>query len=193
MPQCDLSMKTKLIVMLMLLIPAGGVQAQPYLTASTGTAHIAANGYGSQSRRRDAVAIGQGLTDLIAVEVSYFQIQEARYPLPTGALQTTIPAAVAVRQKLSGFAVGPVFRWNFFAGLTLYTRQSLAFSKTDLFTEQFNYSSGRSYRNGSYQPSVGLHFRPLKGIPFGAGLEWIYVAMSQAKITSTVLNVSYGF
>jgi hypothetical protein len=106
-------MKTKLIVMLVLLIPAGGVQAQPYLSASTGTAHIDATGYGSQTRRRDAVAVGQGLTDLFAVEVSYFQIQEARYPLPVGSTQTTIPAAVAVRQKLSGLAVGPVFRWNF--------------------------------------------------------------------------------
>jgi hypothetical protein len=186
-------MKTKLIVMLVLLILAGGVQAQPYLTASTGTAHIDATGYGSQTRRRDAVAVGYGLTDIIAVEASYFQIQEARYPLPAGSMQTTIPAAVAVRQKLSGLAVGPVFRWHLLAGLTLYTRQSLAFSKTDLFTEQFNFSSGRSYRNGSYQPSVGLHFRPMKGLPFGAGLEWIYVSMSQAKITSTVLNVSYGF
>jgi hypothetical protein len=193
MPLCDFPMKTKLIVMLVLLIPAGGAQAQPYLTASTGTAHIAATGYGSQTRRRDAVAIGQGLTDLIAVEVSYFQIQEARYPLPPPPGPTIIPAAVAVRQKLSGLVVGPVFRWNFFAGLMVYTRQSLAFSKTTLFTEQLNFSSGRSYRNGSYQPSVGLHFRPLKSIPFGAGLEWIYVAMSQAKITSTVLNVSYGF
>jgi hypothetical protein len=33
----------------------------------------------------------------------------------------------------------------------------------------------------------------MKGIPFGVGLEWIYVSMSQTKITSTVLNVSYGF
>ena len=168
------------------------MQAQPYLTASTGTAHIDATGYGSQTRRRDAVAVGSGLTDLIAVEASYFQIQEARYPLPAGST-TTIPAAVAVRQKLSGFAMGPVFRWNLLAGLTVYTRQSLAFSKTDLFTEQFNFSSGRSFRNGSYQPSLGIHFRPLKSIPFGAGLEWIYVSMSQSKITSTVLNVSYGF
>jgi len=60
-------MKTKLIVLLVLLTLAGGVQAQPYLAASTGTAHIEATGYGSQSRRRDAVAVGQGLTDLIAV------------------------------------------------------------------------------------------------------------------------------
>jgi hypothetical protein len=186
-------MKTKLIVLLVPLILAGGVQAQPYLTASTGTAHIEATGYGSQSRRRDGVAIGQGLTEFIALEVSYFQLQEARYPLPTGSVQTTIPVAVAVRQKLSGFALGPVFRWNIFPGFMVYTRQTLAFSKTDLLTEQINSSSGRSYRNGSYQPSVGLHFRPLKGIPLGVGLEWIYVSMSQAKITSTVLNASYGF
>jgi hypothetical protein len=74
-------LKTKFIVMLVLLTLAGGVQAQPYLMASTGTAPIDATGYGSQTRRRDAVARGYGLTDLLAVDASYFQIQEARYPM----------------------------------------------------------------------------------------------------------------
>ncbi|MGA2444317.1 MAG: hypothetical protein ABSG50_02675 [Opitutaceae bacterium] len=94
-------MKTKPIVMLVLLTLAGGVQAQPYLTASTGTAHIAATGYGSQTRRRDALAVGYGLTDLIAVEASYFQIQEARYPLPPPPGPTTIPAPAAAYRLMS--------------------------------------------------------------------------------------------
>jgi hypothetical protein len=186
-------MKTKLIFVLALLTLAGGMRAQPYITAATGTAHIDAAGYGSQTRRRDSLTIGYALTDFITGEASYFEIQEARYPLPAPPGPTVIPAAVAVRQKLSGFAVGPVFRWNVFPGFTVFTRQSLAFSRTALLTEQLSSSSSRSYRNGSYQPSVGVNFRPWKGAPLGVGLEMIYVSMSQAKITSTVLDVSYGF
>lgn len=54
-------------------------------------------------------------------------------------------------------------------------------------------TAGLSYRNGSYQPSLGMNFRPFKGVPFRVGLEYIYVSMSQARIKSPVLNASFGF
>jgi hypothetical protein len=47
------------------------------------------------------LAVGYGLTDLIAVEASYFQIQEARYPLPPPPGPTTIPAPAAAYRLMS--------------------------------------------------------------------------------------------
>jgi len=188
-------MKTKLTLALALLTlaAAAGLRAQPYITASTGTARIDAADYGTQSRRRDALALGYLFTDFLGAEASYFSIQEARYPLAAPSGGPAIPTTLAVRQKLKGYTLGAVLRWNAFPGFTVFTRQALAFSQTDLVAEQAASTVGRNYRNGSYQPSLGVSFRPFKGVPFSVGAEYIYVSMSSARIKSTVLNASFGF
>lgn len=192
-------MKTHLLIVVLLLALASGLQAQPYAMISTGSANYSSPYVGSQTKRRDTVSIGYALNERITVEASYFQIQEAIYTPELIFPPSSPPPSYTVeaREKKSGFAFGPVLRWKLSEEVTVFTKQSLASIQTDAVTvSNTGSSSSWSFTDWGYQPSVGVHVRPVKDSPVGIGLEVSFLLTDRNRIkrlTSVVLNLSYGF
>ena len=189
-------MKTILPLFVSLLALAGALQAQPYAMISTGSVNYSSPDVGSQTKRRDTLSVGYALNEGIAVEASYFQVQEAIYnPAPPPALLPSY--TVEAREKKSGFAVGPVFRWKLSDQVWVFTRQSLASIRTDAVkVSNTGASTGWSYTDWGYQPSAGVQFRPVKDSPVGVGLELSFLLTNRNRIkrlTTFVINLSYGF
>jgi hypothetical protein len=191
-------MKTRLLILAMLLVPAAVAQPGPYVTVSTGSATFSSSDAGNQTKRRDAVCAGYAVSDLIALEVSYFQIQEAKYsPDNLSLLFTPSYHSIEGREKINGFAFGPVFRWRLSERVTVFTKQSAVSIQIDQTTV---YNTGPSSNWNSttwgYQPSVGLDFRVTSKTPLSLGLELNRVLTTSGRIkdiTGILVNLSYGF
>jgi len=193
-------MKTKLFVPLLLLVSTALAQPGPYLTLSTGSATFNPEDSGSQTRRRDSVAVGYTITNMLAVEASYFQIQEATYS-PVGAPGPGFfdPNYYPTRSgtRLTGYTVGPVLRWQLSDRVTVFTRQMFASIKakeTTWFTGGATYD--RNTTLGAWQPSVGIDFRLGGRLPLSLGLEVSHAVVSKYQVkdlTAVLVNFSYGF
>ena len=201
-PTCggQFPMRTNLLIFFVTLLAlASGLQAQPYAMISTGSTNYSSPTIGSQTKRRDTLSLGYALNERITVEGSYFQIQEAIYTpdliFPPGGPPPSY--TIQAREKKSGFAIGPVIRWKLSEEVTVFTKQSLASIETDAVTVSNTGSSlSWSYTDWGYQPSAGVHFRPVKDSPLGIGLEVSFLLTNRNRIkrlTSVVLNLSYGF
>ncbi|HUL52210.1 MAG TPA: outer membrane beta-barrel protein [Opitutaceae bacterium] len=190
-------MKSALALLVVSLALIGALQAQPYAMLSTGSANYSSPTIGSQTKRRDTLGVGYALNERVAVEASIFQIQEATYTpdLPTLPGQTTY--TVQAREKKSGFAVGPVFRWKVLDQITVYTKQSFASIRTDAATVlNTGATTNWSYADWGYQPSIGAQLRAAKDSPVGLGVELSFLLTNRNRIkrlTTLGLNLSYGF
>lgn len=179
---------------LLALAPAMG-QTGPYVNVSSGVATFTSSDYlerTSFTKRRDAIGVGYAVNDLVALDVSYFQIQEANASY-TLASPGPFGGTVNAREKLSGFAFGPVFRWKVTAVVTVFTRQSAVSIKDEITDSGHSVLSKTSW---GYQPSIGLSFRLTSKAPVCLGLELnrVFSASGQAKdITGFLVNLSYGF
>lgn len=183
----------------MLWAPAAMAQSGPYVTASAGLATFDSSTTGNQAKSREAICAGYVLSDLIALEVSYFRIQEAQgfedFPAPG------ISYTAETREKVSGFAFGPVFRWKLSEWATIFTKQSAVSIKDDE-SSVATYSPGNvrvsSNSNSTfsgYQPSVGINFRLTNKAPVSLGLELnrVFATSDRIKrITGIFVNLSYG-
>lgn len=189
-------MRTPLLTLALVLASTAIAEPGPFVTASVGSAAFSSSVTPSLTSPRYGLSAGYAFSDLFAVDVSYFQTAEAKY-VPDVFIHAA-PALYGVeeRQKISGFAFGPVFRWKLSDWVSVFTRQSYVSFKTDDVT-LFNTgpTANRSLTTSGYQPSVGINFRFTKGAPFSVGLEVNHVLPSNdgIKMTSVFANLSYGF
>ncbi len=183
-----------LIALGLLAIAPAMAQTGPYVTVSSGRASFTSSPYllrSSFTKRRDSIGVGYGISDLVALEVSYFQVQSASvsYSLPMPGHSTSING----QEKLSGFALGPVLRWQVTGFVTVYTRQSAVAVKDDVSDSGYSVSSRTFW---GYQPSLGIAFRLTSKAPISLGVEVnrIFAGGDQAKeVTGFMANLSYGF
>ncbi|HUJ42937.1 MAG TPA: hypothetical protein VLW52_04940 [Opitutaceae bacterium] len=192
-------MKTIAPFLVALVALAGGLQAQPYVMLSTGSANYSSPTIGSQTKRRNALSVGYALNAGITIEAAYFQIQEANYAPDLNFAPGQVPSSYTVqaREKKSGYVVGPVFRWKVVEQLTVFTKQSLATIRTDAAAvSNTGATTNWSYSDWGYQPSIGAQLQPLKDSPLGLGLELSFLLTDRNRIkrlTTLGLNLSYGF
>lgn len=181
----------------MILAPVAMAQSGPYVTVSSGSATYSSSDLGSQTRRRDAISAGYLLSSLAALEVSYFQIEEATY-YPEQPVHFVPPLyAIKAREKINGYAFGPVFRWKVSEQTTVFTRQSAVSIQIDETTE-YNTGPASNWNSTTwgYQPSVGLDFRLFRQTPVSLGVELNHVFTTTGRIkniTGFLVNLSYGF
>ena len=181
----------------LLWVPAAVAQPGPYVTVSSGSATYSSSDLGSQTRRRDAISAGYSLSSLVALEVSGFQIEEATY-YPEQPIHFVPPTfAIKAREKINGFALGPVFRWKLSERTTVFTRQSAVSLQID---ETTTYNGGQSSTWNSmvwaYQASVGIDFRLMSATPLSLGVELNHVFTTSGRVkdlTGILLSLSYGF
>jgi hypothetical protein len=183
----------------MLLIPAAWAQSGPYVTLSSGTATFSAENNPSQTRRRDAIAVGYAANGVIAIEASYFGVQPAGY----AAVDMTGPGffnpnfyPVTSAMKLSGYAFGLVLRWKLSDRVTLFTKQSVTSIKAEEST-RFNtgWTSNWNSTVRAYQPGVGIDFRLSQKTPLSFGLEVNRALISSYAVngvTCVMVNFTYG-
>lgn len=192
-------MKSRLLLVFILLIPAARAQSGPYVTLSSGTATFSAENNPSQTRRRDAIAVGYAANRVIAFEASYFWVQPQGYaadnpPSPGFYDPNFYPKTSEMR--LSGYAFGLVFRWKLSDRVTLFTKQSAVSIKAGESTwYNTGWAGGWTSTIRAYQPGLGIDFRLSQKIPLRLGLEVNRALVSSYAangVTSVLVNLSYG-
>ncbi len=178
-------------------------QSGPFVTASSGLVTFSTSIFGEQNnhtKRRDAISVGYVLSDLVAFDLSYFQVQSTEFTesfvFPGNSYSDT------ERDKLSGFAFGPVLRWKLADGVTVFTRQSaVAITDEETVTIRgynvaYTTTSKSNRTFWGYQPSVGINFRLTTKAPVSLGVELNHVFTGNGRVkdmTGLLLNLSYGF
>lgn len=189
----------RLLLFGLLLVPAAWAQSGPYVTLSSGTATFSAENNPSQTRRRDAIALGYAASRVIALEASYFWVQPQDYAAdnpPSPGFQDPNFYPKTSEMRLSGYAFGLVFRWKLSDWVTLFTQQSVTSIKAEETTRyNIGWTAGWTSTIRAYQPGLGIDFRLSQKIPLRLGLEVSRALVSSYAfngVTCVMVNFTYG-